>query len=948
VGTGGRPRCRQAVCNLNEHQCTESGILQACTAGRESYQTIETCIGPPFCNSVAADNGADGCEDAPCQAGQMQCNGAQIQRCRDDRTRFDAVGSPCETRDLCNDDDPQNAFCAPAACQRGQFSGSEFRCQGATLLRCNDQHTGYDTLNTCASAGLCNPGLGFAGCQEPVCDPGETACNGDFLQICNGQRTGFDNVERCGAGRCDSNAGRCADPCVLGSARCNAQGQLEECRDLLRGREVTALCASPQLCDANARTCRQPPLGCNADGQRRCRSQGADTLLEVCTDGRSRFALLDTCGPGEFCDVNNDRCDVCNQASQATCEGDALVTCAANGQTESSVTCAQGCQTQAGADRCRACVVGSASCDGRQLVVCEQGALGEIFDRDDCESAALCQETLAGCGPGQPCQCKPGVCDATDVGCNGRQPLRCRADLTDFENAGPACTTTLCDPDTGTCDLCLSGDKRCAANGTMEGCSTDGSSFLPILLPGGAQCLSPSGPAQRCDGVGPVTSETCESGICLGGVGCAECDANDFDPVCVNTPSGPALTACSGGEEIEDPCGNQSGACFVAVCDAANGCNTRPRCDPASALPVCAGNGQCVECEDSGDCSGGNICSGNVCVQCEEDQCRNGLLRSCIGGVLSAAVACGFPTLCNDAGTACESCSAARDCSGADACTPAQCLANGTGCVNTSSCAATDQICTGGTCVDAPACGDNQCVAPDTTVTCPADCGSLCGDGACNGTESTANCSLDCGDDCGDGVATGTEACDSSDLRNTPGCSAEEVGSVTCSGTCTIVRACTAAPSCGDGEINAGEACDTLSLDGETCQTQGFFGGTLSCAPVTCAFNTSQCTNCGNQTCDVGENLANCAADCVSCGDGTCSAGESLASCPEDCTVCGDTTCSAGEDVTSCPEDCATCGDGLCNGNEDTASCLQDCPAETAPANTELDDTFNGAAGTGP
>src|SRR5690606_38512868 len=121
--------------------------------------------------------------------------------CLPDQTGFENVGAPCETRGLCNDDNPA-AFCQPPVCQRGPLSGTEFRCEGATLLRCNDQHTGYDAINTCATAGLCNAGLGFAGCQPPVCAPGETRCSGNFVQQCNAERTGFVNVEQCAAGTC--------------------------------------------------------------------------------------------------------------------------------------------------------------------------------------------------------------------------------------------------------------------------------------------------------------------------------------------------------------------------------------------------------------------------------------------------------------------------------------------------------------------------------------------------------------------------------------------------------------------------------------------------------------------------------------------------------------------------------------------------------------------------
>ena len=760
VGLGGRPRCRQPICVTGEHSCTpEAGVLQVCTEGRDSYVTTEACIGPEFCNAPAADvPGGQGCLDAPCESGEMQCNGPQVQRCRTNRTGFDAVGAPCETRGLCNDDDNRRAFCEPAVCQRGPLSSTEFLCQGTSLLRCNDQHTAYEPFATCATPELCQAGFGFEGCRPPACAANTFQCNGDFLAVCNPERTAFVNTERCAPGECNAGAGRCADPCLEGTARCNAQGQLEECRNRLVGREITARCLSQQLCDATARTCKQPV--CTADGQRRCRVSGQNSILEVCTAGRSTFTALDTCGPGEFCDVNNDRCDVCDQNSTSTCEGNnTLVTCAANGQSENPVPCPQGCQTQNGADRCRTCAVGSASCDGTQLVVCQAGAAGEIFRREFCDSGALCQQALAECNSGlngQACQCKPGVCLPNAVTCQGRQPVRCRADRTGFEPVGAFCTNTLCDPDTGTCDLCNVGDTRCAANGTMEGCSIDGSRFETILRAGNARCLSPDGPEQRCAGGGTPSTTTCANGICLDGVGCVECDANNFDSACIQTPAGPARTECVGGDESSVPCQNQSGACFVASCNA-NGCNTQPRC--TGALPFCVANGTCVQCLADGDCGAGLICNANRCERrCQANECRNGQLQVCqANGRLAEETACPFPAQCQSA-TACRGCNA-TDCP-TDACSVRSCTA--TGCsAPTSKCTGTLSVCLppSGRCVqcdDDTECDNGICVNNSCAPAC-AEAQTQCRAGGREQCNNGRFVSVPCG--AGTPVCTGTGQC---------------------------------------------------------------------------------------------------------------------------------------------------------------------------------------------
>jgi hypothetical protein len=51
---------------------------------------------------------------------------------------------------------------------------------------------------------------------------------------------------------------------------------------------------------------------------------------------------------------------------------------------------------------------------------------------------------------------------------------------------------------------------------------------------------------------------------------------------------------------------------------------------------------------------------------------------------------------------------------------------------------------------------------------------------------------------------------------------------------------CEAQAVCGDGVVETGEACDIGTLNGKTCQTEGFAGGTLACG-TGCTFDTSAC-----------------------------------------------------------------------------------------------------------
>jgi hypothetical protein len=154
---------------------------------------------------------------------------------------------------------------------------------------------------------------------------------------------------------------------------------------------------------------------------------------------------------------------------------------------------------------------------------------------------------------------------------------------------------------------------------------------------------------------------------------------------------------------------------------------------------------------------------------------------------------------------------------------------------------------------------------------------------------------------------------------------------------------CFATSTCGNGLLDAGEQCDAGNLNGATCASQGFVGGTLACSS-TCTYDTSQCHRCGNDTIDAGETCDGSAlggATCTSLGctggalgcNGTCS-GYDKTFC-SGCPPCdGDGLCEAGEDCNGCPGDCAggtspgaVCGNGLCEAGdgEDCASCPSDC-----------------------
>ncbi|MCD4759497.1 hypothetical protein K8R33_01260 [archaeon] len=106
---------------------------------------------------------------------------------------------------------------------------------------------------------------------------------------------------------------------------------------------------------------------------------------------------------------------------------------------------------------------------------------------------------------------------------------------------------------------------------------------------------------------------------------------------------------------------------------------------------------------------------------------------------------------------------------------------------------------------------------------------------------------------------------------------------------------------CGDGFLDSGEICEGGNLNGETCASQGFVNGTLSCS--SCSFDNSSCLSCGDGTCDATDTCNGCPGDCngsqADCSSGqVCTvvlgSGSCVAAAPEVEVVASTTTTSSG------------------------------------------------------
>ena len=160
-----------------------------------------------------------------------------------------------------------------------------------------------------------------------------------------------------------------------------------------------------------------------------------------------------------------------------------------------------------------------------------------------------------------------------------------------------------------------------------------------------------------------------------------------------------------------------------------------------------------------------------------------------------------------------------------------------------------------------PRCGDSTIDAEHGEV-CDTDqfAGQTCTSLGYHG--GTLACSADCTEydlapceatgRCGDGAIQGEwgEVCDGTELGGaTCESNGYHGGTLGCLLSCLGFdeSACSLTGRCGDGVIQTetGEVCDGTNLDGETCLTQGFYGGTLTCLADCSAFSTDVCASVG-------------------------------------------------------------------------------------------------------
>jgi hypothetical protein len=242
---------------------------------------------------------------------------------------------------------------------------------------------------------------------------GETVCEASVMHACSAEQVAIVRSTTCESNlQCQLGLaqGACA-PCRPGHFRCEGM-TLQRCSLDGSHWELIEECASTVLCNVSAGACTTQ--ACVAS-TRKC--EGPELLR--CRDDFTALTSLATCASQELCDQAGGQCDIC-LANSRRCDGDIVVACSADGQSEQRTPCG-GATPHCGAGGiCVECLA-PADC----AATCRDTSCNALSGR--------CERTLVSAGS----PCAAGVCDATGQCVSCVQDAHCPATL-------PRCSAGAC------------------------------------------------------------------------------------------------------------------------------------------------------------------------------------------------------------------------------------------------------------------------------------------------------------------------------------------------------------------------------------------------------------------------------------------------------------------------------------------------------------------------
>jgi hypothetical protein len=375
----------------------------------------------------------------------------------------------------------------------GSLSSAGYGASGAA------GHAGGVSAGAAGSSGSAEPTSGAAAtcdtegalrCSARVAGGQDRCENGGWVaaQLCPSGQTCLEDATA--QPRCVTVSELCRGS--GGQTVCDGQGALIVCNE---DESIASMmdCPSARHCQIGIplQTCAT----CLPEEEHHC----TQTALEQCgLDGMS-FHKIEDCETAALCNAMLGKCtDAVCEPSAISCEGNALVTCNADGTAIASrKACSPGTCDSKGRD-CNMCEPGTKKCDGDRVLTCD--ATGQTYLPSSCSDGGTCigLGQCVECGGNDDCSemtevCKVGVCmgntcrtqavtDGTRCTAAGGREGRCSRGTCECE---PQCVGKPCGRDgcggecpnrcsgTTMCDLQL---ERCVCEPQCAGkvCGSDG------------------------------------------------------------------------------------------------------------------------------------------------------------------------------------------------------------------------------------------------------------------------------------------------------------------------------------------------------------------------------------------------------------------------------------------------------------------------------------------
>jgi hypothetical protein len=473
-------------CTAGKRRCSlDLASVETCTFEGSGFETSDACVGDEVCLVSAGVVGCAVPSAAPvCTAGTQSCDGLDVIFCSADGAAEEVVGS-CVSPAVCSVS-RGTALCVTPPPVVVCTAGRRF-CDGNQVKSCNAAGTGATVFDTCSADEACGVSSGVVTCvpltpPAAPCIPGSRSCDNNQVMVCAGDgvtRTVFDSCsadEVCGV---QAGVTTCINAvpvatCTPGALFCDGAALLQ-CNSTGTGTTIQDICTTLETCvvEANAAQCvTDVVFETCIPGRRSCEG---NQVLTCAANGVTRN-VTDTCTADETCGVQSGvttciatvRATVCT-ANRRFCDSGRVMQCNGTGTgatVQDTCTADETCTIDGGVAVCAApeptgiCVPGTRACDGTRILRCSTAGAFEVFET--CGPDELCNvvATVPTCeAPPQPAACTPNT-----RSCDGTLVLACDASgqqtVADACGAAEVCQAGACvtPPPTSTC---VEGTDRC-------------------------------------------------------------------------------------------------------------------------------------------------------------------------------------------------------------------------------------------------------------------------------------------------------------------------------------------------------------------------------------------------------------------------------------------------------------------------------------------------------